>query len=213
MTDAYPLKWPDGWPRTPSHKRQDSKYRFKRTRAFSSQNAFWTFAEARDSLIDELRKLGATGVVISSDYALRRDGLPLASQRRPDDTGIAVYFMLDGRQMVMAQDTHARAEENLRSLALAVEAMRQLERHGGGQMMQRAFDGFTALPSPDAPPQKRPWRDVLKGFADGTPANLEAAKQAYRRLSKLYHPDGSDPDPVRLAEISQAYEEAQKELA
>lgn len=28
---AYPLQWPEGWPRTPAGGREDSRYRFKST--------------------------------------------------------------------------------------------------------------------------------------------------------------------------------------
>lgn len=144
MTTAYPLAWPDGWPRTPHHKREDSRGRFKRAAGP------WTFAAARESLTDELGRLGARHMVLSTNWPLRRDGLPLASGPKPDDQGVAVYFELKGRPMVMACDAHQRSEENMRSIALALDAMRALERHGGGSMMERAFTGFAALPAPNA---------------------------------------------------------------
>lgn len=143
---AYPLQWPAGWPRTPSHQMQDSKYRFRRVGRYSkSQSPFWTFAEARDALNDELDRLGARNLVLSSNYELRLDGQPSAKAGNPIDRGIAIYFTLKGKPMVMACDMHVRAEENMRSLTLAIEAMRQLERHGGGIMMERAFEGFQAV--------------------------------------------------------------------
>ena len=130
---AYPLAWPEGWPRTPSSRQQDSKYRFKRT---GRSQPFWTFAEARDELSNELDRMGARNVVLSSNYELRLDGLPRGNGARPTDTGVAVYFTLKGVQKVMACDMHIRAEENMRSIALALDAMRALERHGG-----RHYDG------------------------------------------------------------------------
>jgi hypothetical protein len=50
--------------------------------------------------------------------------------------------------MTMACDRFDNAAANMRSLGLAIEAMRQLERHGGGAMMEKAFSGFVALPPP-----------------------------------------------------------------
>jgi hypothetical protein len=38
--------------------------------------------------------------------------------------------------------------ENMRSLALAIEGMRQVERHGGGFMLERAFTCFLAIAPP-----------------------------------------------------------------
>ena len=51
----------------------------------------------------------------------------------------------------MACDRFDNAAANMRSLGLAIEAMRQLERHGVGTMMERAFTGFVALPAPESP--------------------------------------------------------------
>lgn len=205
---AYPLTWPAGWPRTPDHLRQDSKYRFKRTgRYSSSQSPFWTFAEARDALNDELDRLGARNLVLSSNYELRLDGQPSAKAGNPLDRGIAVYFTLKGKQMVMACDMHVRAEENMRSLTLAIEAMRQLERHGGGVMMERAFTGFEALPAPGA---ARSWRDVLGFHAVQLPTRT-AIDAAWKDLAKKRHPDAGGSDAA-MAELNEARAAALKEI-
>lgn len=171
---AYPLAWPGGWPRTPAHRRQDSKYRFRRN------GRFWTFNDARVALADELDRLGAGNVVLSSNYDLRLDGNPRASGSIPADTGIAVYFRLRDRSMVMACDMHVRAEENMRSIALAVEAMRQLERHGGAVMMEKAFAGFSALPPP---------RSCWEVLGIAPKSDRDAIAAAYREKAKRAHPD------------------------
>lgn len=201
MTQAYPLAWPDGWKRTPPRAVEEGKYRFRRSFKSGERRAdpFWSFPEARDSLIEELRKLGATEgrIVISSNFRTGRDGFPLAPKSRPDDQGVAVYFQLDNKSMVMAQDRYIRAEENMRSLALAIEALRQLERHGGGAMMERAFTGFTALPPPTT---KREWWQVLGVPRD---AGRDAILAAHRKLIGDNHPDtGGSHDA--MAEINAA---------
>jgi len=194
MTQAFPLQWPDGWPRTPTEQKQDSKYRFKKQRWNSSQSPYWTFAEARDALIDELDRMGARSAVLSSNYETRLDGLPRAGGPIPDDTGVAVYFDLGGRPMVMACDRHIRAEENMRSIALALEAMRQLERHGGGVMMEKAFSGFVALPAPKA------WHQVL-GVSPA--ASRDEIERAFRILAKTAHPDAGGSNTA-MAELNDA---------
>ena len=149
MTECNPLSWPNVWPRT-SIEKQDRGWQFKR-RSDGYGGRLVTFAEGRDSLYDELRKLGATSPVVTTNHPTDRYGIPTESKRRIGDEGVAVYFSLNGTPMVMASDRFDNAAANMRSLALAIEALRQLERHGGGTMMEKAFTGFVALPSPKDP--------------------------------------------------------------
>lgn len=182
MTEAFPLHWPDGWPRTPLAARE-SGIRFSKKRsdqAWGSRPT--TFSEARDSLYDELAKLGANHPIVSSNHPPGRYGAPVEAKRRPEDDGIALYFTWNGKPMVMARDQFETAAANMRSLALAIEAMRQLERHGGGIMMERAFAGFVALPAPKG----KKWHEVLGVSQQATAKEVETK---YRMLAKELHPD------------------------
>lgn len=76
---AFPLQWPDGWPRTPEAKQRRSAFRT-------------TEAGALRNLQDELTRLNAASPVISSNIPLRRDGQPYASYGRISDPGVAVYW-------------------------------------------------------------------------------------------------------------------------
>lgn len=173
---AYPLQWPDGWPRTPWHKRVDGR------RRWSSKGKPWTFDAARRDLALEIERLGAKNVVLSTNYELRIDGMPRAGQRSPDDIGIAVYFTYKNRQVAMARDAFDRAEENIRSLTLALRAMRAIEEHGGSLMMDRAFEGFMALPEPGKAASQQ-WRNVL-GFGPLEFVSEIDVQTRYRRLAK-----------------------------
>lgn len=208
MTTAYPLSWPPGWPRTPAHGQVDGKFRFRRTRWDGNRSPFWTFAEARDALLEESRKLGARSIVLSTNFPLGRDGAPVEGKRRPDDQGVAIYFARQGRVLVMAADGFVRAEENMRSLALALEGLRQVERHGGGVMMERAFDGFAALPPPGA---GRPWR-VVFGINDQAGVTAAAIEVAFRRLAMTRHPDQGGTAEA-MAELNAARDAALKEIS
>jgi hypothetical protein len=194
--EAFPLQWPDGWPRTP-YGRRESDRRFGGTSQI-------TMGRARDQLLEELKRLRATNPIISSNIALRRDGIPYADQRRLDDPGVAVYFTLRNKPMVMARDAYQTVAGNLRSLTLAIEAMRQLERHGGSTMMERAFSGFAALTPPD---WKKPWRQVF-GVKPDWRGDITAL---YREKARNRHPDAGGSDTV-MAELNVAYEEAKQEL-
>jgi hypothetical protein len=197
MTTTYPLQWPDGWPRTDSHFIIDGKYRFARSTSRGRQ--FWTFAEARDRLIKELEQLGARNIVISSNFKLNRYEQVSDTGRRPEDQGIAVYFMRGGEQLAMARDGFTRAEENMRSLTLAIEAMRQLDRHGGPSMTRRAFTGFAALPPP-----KTCWQ--ILGMKHPT-KNVEDIQGQFRMMAMMNHPDKGG-EAIDMAALVKARDEA-----
>ena len=194
MTLAYPLQWPDGWPRWPDAERKDGRHEFRRPLT-SRASPYWTFADARRALLDELRRLGAVDVVISSNFKPSRDGLPVEGNRRPMDQGIAIYFRLRGTSKTMARDRYTRAEENMRALTLSIEAIRSLERHGGSHMMERAFSGFEALP----PPPSTHWSDVLDVSRDAGEAEIDAA---FRHVAKTAHPDAGGSNEAMAALVA-----------
>jgi len=179
MTESFPLSWPEGWPRMPSD-RQERGYEFRQRRQDGGYGTTpVTFATARDKLYDELQRLGAISPIVSTNHPTDRYGIPTESKRRIQDEGVAVYFTFKGRPMVMACDRFDNAA-NMRSLGLAIEAMRQLERHGGGTMIERAFTGFVALSAPKSP------HEVL-GIKPG--ASDEEIDAAYRQKAMAAHPD------------------------
>lgn len=216
---AYPLAWPDGWPRTPSHLRADG-VQFKAGDAWVPDSSTphgrryvgkrsVTFDRARKLLAAELERLGVAkdSIVLSTNLKLRNDGEPYAGEadRKMSDPGIAVYFKYKGKPMVMATDRFQKIAANARSLGLAIEAMRQLERHGGGTMMERAFTGFLALPSPIA--AGRHWRSVL-GFGADEKVSADEVKQRYRALAAERHQDVAGGSDSAMAELNAARAQA-----
>ena len=194
MTAAYPLQWPEGWKRTPAHARKD--YSQSKT----------TFDRAKRDLMNELRLLKATGVVISSWLPLNRDGTPRAdsARRRIDDPGVAVYFMRGEQRVVIARDAYSTVHDNLWSIGLAIQHLRGLERHGGAAMMDRAFTGFAALPPPEV---DRHWTEV---FGLETSAADWMVEAAYRHHSKTAHPDAGGSETT-MAELNAARDQFKKE--
>lgn len=199
--EAYPLHWPAGRPRTPAYRRERAKFEV-------------TFARARDNIVREVQLLvggrfaSDPHVVISTNTALRRDGLPLANQRQPDDVGVAVYFMHKKRQMSFACDRWNRIEHNMQAIAKTIEALRGIARWGTGDMLEAAFTGFVALPAPAAGASST-WWEVL-GVTPG--ASIDAARDAYRRLAGLHHPDRGG-DAATMARLNAAWAAAQREAS
>lgn len=210
MTQAYPLRWPEGWPRAKARKNAYSAFKV-------------TPETAMRSLFDNLKMLRATGVVISSNCKQRADGFPYAEDLKytgHKDPGVAAYFVFLGRPMVMAQDAYNAPYANMRSLALAIDAMRAIERHGGGHMMQRSFDGFAQLPPPKghSAAAKKPWRLVLDMPIEAygelpSDAQSAVAETRYRKLGKERHPDQAGGSADAMAELNLAIEDARAELA
>lgn len=148
--------------------------------------------------------LRGSALIVSTNIELKRDGLPYATFKTPDDAGVAVYFAYKNRQMCFACDRWRKVESNMQAIAKTIEALRGIARWGTGDMMAAAFTGFAALPDPS----RRDWRVVLGvGQADG----LDRAKTKYRELAATNHPDRGG-DSARMAEINRAWDQAQEAL-
>lgn len=193
--EAYPLHWPAGRPRTPAHHRQSARFDTR-------------LAVARDGLFAELRLLGASTPILSSNLTLRLDGLPYASQRQPDDAGAAIYFTYRGDHLAFACDRWRRVEDNVQAIRLTIGALRGTGRWGTGDMMKAAFTGFKQLPAPSAC-NDAPWWEVLGLPQDASNNQIELA---YRELAKKNHPDRGG-DHKAMARVNKAAKEARKERA
>lgn len=164
MTEAYPLQWPAGKPRIHAPKRSV----FRTTHGVACQ-----------FVLGEIRRLGGALPVISTNIPLRKDGLPYATYRTPDDRGVAVYFRYRDQQMCFACDKWDIVHDNIYAVGKTIEALRGIERWGTGEMVQQAFTGFVALPS------NSHW-DIL-GVKAGS--SREEVERAFRQKAKVLHPD------------------------
>jgi len=184
--NAYPLTWPEGFPRT----------RTPGNDAFKS-----SLAGALKNVEDSLRRFAADSgkkieqLVISSNVTL--------GQQRPADPGVAVWFNWDGLQVCIPVDRYAKVEANLQAIHHIIEARRTELRHGGLSIVRATFTGFKALPAPKG----STWQEVLE-FPPGSVISLEKAKEAYRRLSSKRHPDKGGSDEA-MAALNKAWDQAQ----
>lgn len=194
MTDAYPLQWPEGRPRTPAGNRETGRFNVKDSHGYKGA---LTIAEAVRRLQEELDRLGATDFVLSSNLERKLDGSPRSGQAQPYDPGVALYFQLRQKPHCLPCDKYGRVEQNIAALAAHISATRAIERYGVADTAQM-FSGFVSLP-----PGKRYWWEVL-GVARGVSA--EQIRAAYREKAKKAHADAGGSDAA-MSELNVARDE------
>lgn len=204
---ACPLAWPSEWPRTPSGHRAEYGGPFR-------QNRRWiTINQAIGRVFEQCRKFGVLedDVIISTNLKVRRaDGLPRSDQRKPEDPGAAVYFPnpWSGTPQVVAVDCFGDIAQNIAACAATIEHLRGLERYGSA-ILEKAFTGFNALPSPEnSIASDPPWRMVL---CVGDETDAEKIEKAYKLLRSQEHPDKGG-DAERFGRINRAWDAAKQEL-
>jgi hypothetical protein len=207
---AYPLSWPAGKPRTPWDRRVKS--------AFKTGKGGWSpdvitgsdrykpaapvqFTDALRRLQRELNLLRASLPVLSTNNKLRLDGVPMANQT-VTDPGVAVYFQLRDRPVVLACDRYTTVASNMAAIAAHINAMRLAERHGVGSL-DEMFRGFMTLPPALA---MNDWRSEL-----GDPSTLAQAEENFREKIRTEHPDVGGSE-ARAATLNEAIALARKNL-
>jgi hypothetical protein len=203
----YPLAWPSGWARTSS--RSHARFSKRETRHYEgggsyTSNRSLTVGDGLNRLNGELRRLGASSVIISSNLRLNMDGTPTAKQAAMlADPGVAVYFKLKGKPRVLACDRWFSAAENMAAIAGHIEAIRAVDRYGVGTLEQ-AFAGYQALPAHAAS-----WFTVLE-FSE-PPKAWDVIESRYKSLARVHHPDRGG-NAETMAKINAAYDTARSEF-
>lgn len=183
---AYPLHWPDAWPRTTT----PAKSQFKTSLGGALNNV-----EKSIELFAKDSGKKVTNVIISSNVTL--------GQQRPADSGVVAYFDWDDISTCIAVDRYSKVEENLQAIHHCIEAERTKLRHGGLNLVRAAFRGYAALPPPPSA-GGRPWWRVLDVSKDATSKVIE---DAYKRRRVKYHPDKPGGDAQLFHEVQQAWEQ------
>lgn len=199
--EAYPLHWPEGWPKTPAHEIELSRFKV-------------TPDAARQGMLEEIRRLVGysyqrRNVILSTNLKLRLDGEPYTKQRPLDDKGVAVYFEYKNKPMVFACNRWSSIHDNMHAIAKSIEALRGLQRWGASDMLERAFKGFVAIEH-----KVDGWEDTLKMGTRQGQSNQEWLDQAelnFKGLATTSHPDkgGSNEE---MAALIDARDRARTEL-
>lgn len=180
--NAFPLSWPQQFPRAKNREK----------------GAFKTsLAGALANVQDSLRKFAA-------DSAKKLDALVISSNvtlgvSRPDDPGVAVWFTWDSMQLCIAVDRYGSVEANLQAIHHIIEARRTELRHGTLALVRATFTGFLSLPTP----QNSEWWQVLKVKKT---AQHGAIERSYKELRSKHHPDKGG-DAIEFDRVQKAWEQ------
>lgn len=192
MHQAYPLSWPVG---------------YKRTRTRTPSRFSQTGEKAQQFLRTELHRLGASGLIVSSNCVVRNDGLLYAdmTNAKLEDPGVAIYFRYKGKDVSMCCDTYEKVWENIYALGKSIEAIRAIERYGVSEFLERAFTGFKELPF-QTEAVIITWCSVL---GVNEKATQDEIRTAFRKLSMKYHPDNKETGSAeKFIQIKAAYDQA-----
>ena len=185
------------WPQPPTTDREASPFRA-------------TLGDTIKLLIRELRMLSARNVVLQiaiREGGFRQDGLPRADARA-EHPGVILSFDCRHGSLSYPCDRYRDWQCNLRAVALSLEALRAVDRHGVTKRAEQ-YRGWQALPAGDAAPPgyvavpgselegaarfianlhpTLTWGSVLKSPV--------AFRDCYREVVRAIHPDrGGDHD-------------------
>lgn len=170
-------------------------------RPFCRFRADWT--STLDLLARETEHLGAELVVLQVDVRdgdIRRDGM-LAARARVGFPGVRVSFTSIWGPQTYATDRYDDWRDNVRAIALSLEALRAVNRYGVSQSGEQ-YRGWTAIGNGQTAMTAD---EALLLLAEG--ANLSASvvrmdpQAAYRVAARRHHPDagGSDDAFQRIA--------------
>lgn len=187
-----------------------------------------TYAQTLDLLEAELRHLNAKGITIQAYFRrqdIRNDGWPRSGAPKPSQPGVIVSFIRklghyggpnftwidDTKEFAFPCDRFTSWEDNLRAIALALEALRKVDRYGVTQSGEQ-YKGWARLPAPTAEMTREEAVLFLAGHSGISKDLLNASTivTAYRRAAQKLHPDvpvtGSHELFVRLQKAKEILE-------
>jgi hypothetical protein len=185
----------DRWPGDETRNRKPSPFRVG-------------WGDTLELLKRELRHLRATNVICQlaiTERELRLDGYP-RTNARPSHPGVILAFNSAYGPLKYACDRFTSWDDNIRAVALGLEALRKVERYGITKRGEQ-YTGWRALPASTTPVTTTEAAARFIGIHSRAPlANLltdpAGYQAAYRSATKRLHPDagGSVEDFQRLQE-------------
>ncbi len=191
----------DNWPRPETSNRKGSPFKT------GYQNTL-------DLLFFEMVKLGATDVVVQIDVEereLRLDGWP-RSDARPRSPRVIVSLESKHGPLMYPCDRFLYWQDNLRAIALALEALRKVDRYGVTTHGEQ-YKGWRALPAPNNGDGFQSIEQAATFIAlhcDYLPLEIGGShrtfRDAYRMAALKLHPDRNGGDDAGFKRLQQARE-------
>lgn len=205
--------YPTGMTLRPIHQWPGELTKTRRVSAFSAK-----LSDTLELLRRELRMLEPTSrfypktvlQIAMDEKDFRIDGMPRA-QAKATHPGVVLTIYptaKDAAELTFPCDTFFTWQDNLRAIALTLEALRKINRYGVSQSGQqyrgwRAIESGSSVPAGMGPLAAAAFLWSLAGNGDDDPhetpldrmrANPEVAKNVYRAARKNSHPDRNDGD-------------------
>lgn len=167
------------WPTEPTKQRQDSR--------FDS-----SYDQTLSLLVRELEFLSAKNIRVEmyiSENMVRRDGWVYASAR-PTQPGVVLRFEGSHGIVQMPCDTFHHWQDNLRAIALSLEALRKVDRYGCSKQGEQ-YRGWTALPpaSGDISTPQEAANFIAQYCIYPPHAIVRELDAAYKEAARKCHPD------------------------
>ena len=191
----------DRWPGERTDRPQRSRFR-----------AGWSDTLA--TLKHELRQIDARDVVIQlaiTEDELRLDGYPRANAN-PDHPGVILAFESKHGPLKYVTDTFDDWQDNIRAIALGLEALRKVDRYGITKRGEQ-YTGWKALPgggeatdtmTAEAAAAVVAGRDGLLARTLLRNPDPDTVRVAYREAVKSCHPDRPGGSTAAFQRLQQA---------
>lgn len=167
-----------------------TKPSMRRQRPFSAE---WRVTLA--TLFKELDYLKARDIVIEAGFAehhLRLDGWPRANAPQPRDPACRLSFDSRYGPLIYQSDSCDHWQDNVRSIALGLEALRAVDRYGvtkrGQQYQGWAAIGGATVSAPPEQPLGNPWQ-VIRELAQQTDRDPQDGGRSIMLAKRYSHPD------------------------
>lgn len=172
-----------------------------------------SYAKTLRLLETELGAIEARNVLIQAHFRedqIRNDGWPYA-RASPSDVGVVLSFTRQGQVVSMPCDRFASFDDNLRAIALSLEALRMVDRYGVTRNGEQ-YRGFTSLPAPagsaDAAAGIRQASALLAALGGIGESELRkdfsSLRTAYTKAARATHPDYGG-SPASFGDARNAY--------
>lgn len=163
-----------------------------------------TYPATLGLLFREAEKLGARDLVLQVDISeryIRTDGLPYANAKYGSNPGVIVSFESNHGPLRYATDAYTEWQDNLRAIALSLEALRAVDRYGLSKRGEQ-YTGWKALPAGSGfatADHAEAWMREYGRIRYQLPGTTPLAS-LHRTMAKRLHPDagGNRADWDRL---------------